>query len=156
MEETEQQQNATETTESEAYTTRPLDKKLDILDKMFAKHPRRKARYFLVVGEWGPEKKTCVVHIESGAWISLENSFDETLERLEDKPDADAPLLSAILTTRTMALENAVRMSEESAHMDEEPTPFGENCEANSLTVIDPDEVCCESKCETSCSAETP
>lgn len=136
-----EQEQPVQAQDEKSFTMNTHEKKLDILDKMFAKHPRRKARYFLVVGEWGPEKKTCVVHIESGAWISLENSFDETLERIEDKPDSDAPLLSAILTTRTMALENAINKSEEPAADPDEAV----ECELS-----------CESKCETSCSADAP
>lgn len=104
----EQDTLTTEASQPEAFASKPHESKLDILDKVFASNTRRKIRYFMVVGDWGDEKKTIIVHIDSGAWISLENNFDEAIARLEDKPDSDAPLLSAILTTRTMAIESAM------------------------------------------------
>jgi hypothetical protein len=119
---------ATKPAAFEAFSTKMLEDKLEILDKVFAKHPRRSIRYFLVVGEWGEDKKTIIVHVHSGAWISLENSFDEAVERLDNKPESDAPLLSAILTTRSIAMETAIEESRQS-----EPEPEAEQEQACSL-----------------------
>lgn len=112
----------TEAAQPEAFASKSHENKIDILDKVFAENPRRKIRYFFVVGDFTEEKKTIIVHIDSGAWISLENSFDEAIARIDEKPENDAPLLSAILTTRMMALENAILKERQNAEDSSEPS----------------------------------
>ncbi len=118
----EQDTLVTEASQPEAFASKSHESKLDILDKVFASNTRRKIRYFLIVGDFTEEKKTIIVHIDSGAWISLENSFDEAVERIDEKPENDAPLLSAILTTRMMAIENAIIKEQQKAGDSSEPS----------------------------------
>lgn len=128
----------TEASQPEAFASKPHESKLDILDKVFASNTRRKIRYFLVVGDFTEEKKTIIVHIDSGAWISLENSFDEAVARIDEKPESDAPLLSAILTTRMMALENAIIKEQQRAADSSEPSCDAQaSCSADASCDVD-------------------